>query len=301
MRSRNRPDPARTAWRPWAALALATLLTGVPSRANAQPGAAPNPHAAQPERPTVATHAFTVAPGWIEIEMGTQRQQEGALSSRIAVPLLLKVGLGTRVQLDIGPGWQRSADGAGTEAGITDMIVGVKWRLADDAPVLGAFAIQSTLSLPTGSAESGRGSGKAAVNVLAISSHRIGPLSLDVNAGYTRLGGESTSAPRDATVWTAAAAMPVAGRVGWAVELYGYPGTSGPHGQPPVVALLTGPSLAVSPSLIVDAGAIFDVARFGGTAVYAGLTWNIGRIWKSPEPAGTISRWLRREMVPVTF
>ena len=122
------------------------------------------------------------------------------------------------------------------------------------------------------------------MNVLVISSHRVGPLSLDVNAGYTRLGGESTTAPRDATVWTAAAAMPVAGRVGWAVELYGYPGTSGPHGQPPVVALLTGPSLTVSPSLVLDAGAIFDVARFGGTAVYAGLTWNIGRMWRTTRP-----------------
>ena len=88
------------------------------------------------------------------------------------------------------------------------MIVGVKWRVADAAPLLGAFAIQSTLSLPTGSPESGRGSGKAAVNVLAISSHRVGPVSLDVNAGYTRLAGESTSAPRDSTVWTAAAAFP---------------------------------------------------------------------------------------------
>ena len=287
MRSLIRPDPASAAaWRPWAALALTTLLMGAPSRAGAQAGAPPNPHAAQPERPTVATHAFTVAPGWTEIEIGTQRQQEGALSSRIAVPLLLKVGLGTRVQLDIGPGWQRSADDGGTEAGITDMIVGIKWRLADDAPVLGAFAIQSTLSLPTGSAESGRGSGKAAVNVLAISSHRIGPLSLDVNAGYTRLGGESTSAPRDSTVWTAAAAFPIAGRVGWAAEFYGYPGTSGSHGQPPVVALLTGPNLTVSPSLVFDAGAIFDIEGFGGTAIYAGLTWNIGRLWQpSPRPS----------------
>ena len=252
----------------------------------AQAPGASNPHAAQPERPTVATHAYTVAPGWIEIEMGTQRQQEGALSSRLAVPLLLKVGLGTRVQLDIGPGWQRSADEGGAEAGITDMIVGVKWRVADAAPLLGAFAIQSTLSLPTGSPESGRGSGKAAVNVLAISSHRIGPVSLDVNAGYTRLAGESTSAPRDSTVWTAAAAFPIAGRLGWAVELYGYPGTSGPHGQPPVVALLTGPNLTVSPSVVLDAGAILDIEGFGGTAIYAGVTWNIGRMWQpSPHPS----------------
>ena len=147
--------------------------------------------------------------------------------------------------------------------------------------MIGAFAIQAAVSLPTGSAESGRGSGKAAVNVLLISSHRIGPISLDVNAGYTRLGGESATAPRDSTVWTAAASFPIAGRVGWAAELFGYPGTSGPSGQPPVVAVLTGPNLTLSPSLVLDAGAIFDVTRFGGTAAYGGVTWSIGRIWRA--------------------
>ena len=280
MRSLNSPDPGRTA-ATWAVLALTALVMGAPSLAGAQAGAPPDPHTAQPERPTVATHAYTVAPGWIELEAGAQRQQAGALADRVAVPILVKIGVTKRLQLDLAPAWQRDAEGGRAQSGITDLLVGVKWRVADDAPVLGAFAIQSTLSLPTGSPESGRGSGEAAVNLLLISSHRIGPLSLDVNAGYTRLGGESTVAPRDSTVWTAAAAVPVAGRVGWAVELYGYPGTSGPLGQPPVVALLTGPSLTVGPSLVLDAGAIFDVARFGGTAVYAGLTWNIGRIWQS--------------------
>ncbi len=278
------PDPrsAAATWTPCAALALAALITAAPSRAGAQAGGSPNPHAAQPERPTVATHAYTVAPGWIEVEAGAQRQQQGATADRIAVPLLLKIGLTGRVQLDLAPAWQRDAEGGGARSGITDFLVGIKWRLVDAAPVVGAVAMQSTLALPTGSPESGRGSGKAAVNVLVISSRRIGPLSLDVNAGYTRLGGESATTPRDSTVWTAAASMPVAGRLGWAAELYGYPGTSGPNGQPPVVALLTGPSLTVSPSLVLDAGAIFDVARFGSTAVYAGLTWNIGRIWGAP-------------------
>ena len=283
MPALNSPDCGKAAATraSWAVLVLAPLLLCAPSRAGAQAGALPDPHAAQPERPTVATHAYTVAPGWIEVEAGAQRQQEGATADRLAMPVLLKFGLSRRIQLDLAPGWQRDAESGGARSGLTDFVVGIKWRLADDAPVVGAFAIQSTLSLPTGSPESGRGSGEAAMNVLVISSHRLGPLSLDVNAGYTRLGGESTTAPRDATVWTAAASMPIAGRVGWAAELYGYPGTSGPHGQPPVVALLTGPSLTVSPSLVLDAGAIFDVARFGGTAVYAGLTWNVGRLWQS--------------------
>ena len=210
-----------------------------------------------------------------------QRQQEGMVADRLAVPILLKIGLTKRLQLDLAPGWQREAEGGRARAGITDLLVGTKWRLTDDAPAVGAFAIQTTVSLPTGSAESGRGSGKVAFNLLMISSHRVGPLSLDLNAGYTRLGGESDTSPRDSTVWTAAAAFPIAGRIGWATELFGFPGTSGPNGEPPVVAALTGPSLTVSPSLVLDAGVILDVARFGGTAVYAGVTWNIGRVWRS--------------------
>jgi len=37
----------------------------------------------------------------------------------------------------------------------------------------------------------------------------------------------------------------------------------------------------VHPSLVLDAGATFDVEGFGGTAVYGGMTWNIGRLWRA--------------------
>ena len=262
-----------------AALAALAVLAS-PLCAGAQAAAPVDPHAAQPERPTVATHAYTVAPGWIEIEAGAQRQKAGALADRLALPIVVKIGLGERFQLGVAPGWQREAEGGGAEAGITDLLVAVKWRLTEDAPVVGALAVQPAVSFPTGSADSGRGSGKAAFNVLMISSHRFGPLSLDVNAGYTRLGGESASAPRDSTVWAVAAALPIAGRVGWAAEVYGYPGTSGPERKPSCGGLLTGPNFTVSSSLVLDAGAIFDIEGFGGTSVYAGLTWNIGRLWR---------------------
>jgi len=234
----------------------------------------------------VATHAYAVAPGYIELEAGFQRQQDGALANRIAIPLLLKIGVSERVQLDLAPGLLRDAQGGRAQSGITDFLVGVKWRLTDDAPVIGAFAMQGTVSLPTGSPESGRGSGKAALNLLAISSHKLGPVSLDINAGYTRLGGESEVAPGNSTVWTVSTGFPIAGRIGWVAELFGYPGTRGPSGALPVVGFLTGPTITLNPSLVLDAGATFDVSRFGGTAVYAGLTWNIGRAWGSlPRPA----------------
>ena len=274
FRGRSAGRAARTA--------LALLAMSVPAWAQPQPAAALNPRAAQPERPTVATHAYAVAPGYVELEAGFQRQQDGAQANRLAVPILLKIGLGERVQLDLAPGLLRDAQGGRARSGITDFLVGVKWRLTDDAPVIGAFAMQTTVSLPTGSPESGRGSGKAALNLLAISSHKLGPLALDINASYTRLGGESEVAPRDSTVWTVSTGFPVAGRIGWVAELYGFPGTSGPNGQPPVVAALTGPTVTITSSIVLDAGATFDVSRFGGTAIYGGLTWNIGRAWGSP-------------------
>ena len=258
---------------------LALPAVGSPASALAQGPQTPDPHAAQPERPTVATHAYAVAPGWVEVEAGLQRQHLGALADRLAVPIVLKIGLSGRLQLGVAPGWQREAEGGGAQAGLTDVLVGVKWRLADCAPIVGAFAVQGAVSLPTGSADSGRGSGKAAVNLLVISSQRVGPLSIDLNAGYTRLGGESPAAPRDSTVWAVAAAVPIAGRVGWAAEVFGYPGTSGPNGGPPVVGFQTGPNFTVRPNLVLDAGATFDIEGWGGTAFYAGLTWNIGRLW----------------------
>jgi hypothetical protein len=159
--------------------------------------------------------------------------------------------------------------------------VGVKWRLADGMPILGAFALQMMVSLPTGNADAGRGTGSAGLSLLAISSHQLGPVSLDVNAGYTKTGGDGTLAPRNSTLWTVSTGFPVTGRIGWDAEMFGYPGTTGPAGGRPVVALLTGPTWTLRPSLVLDAGAIFNIAGFGGTAAYAGLTWNIGRAWRS--------------------
>jgi len=205
------------------------------------------------------------------------------------MPFVVKVGLGTRVQLDLVPGWERDAQGGGAQSGITDMLVGVKWRLADTAPLLGAFAIQTTVSLPTGNANAGRGTGSAGLNVLAISSHQFGPVSVDVNAGYTRLVGDGSIAPQNSTLCTVASGVPIAGRLSWAAEVFGYPGTSGPSGAPPVVAFLTGPTFAVRPNLVLDAGVVFDIARFGGTAAYAGVTWNVGRLWRSsPQRSRTL-------------
>lgn len=269
------------------ATAALVVLAGVARAQGTEPR---DPREAQPERPTVATHAFTVSPGIVELEAGAFRQSLGESSSLFSVPLVFKIGLGARAQLDVAPGFLRLTDHGDRGAGLTDLSLALKWRLFDDAPVLGAFALQPSASLATGSVEDGTGIGTWSVSVLMISSHAFGPVAIDVNAGYTRRGGDGTVVSTDATVWAVSAGLDVAGRLGWCAEFFGYPHTTGISGEPSIVGFLTGPSFAIDKSVVVDAGMALDVRKFGATQVYAGVTWNIGRAWGRRPP---ISQALR--------
>jgi hypothetical protein len=262
------------------------LMSGV---ARAQAGdPPPDPRAAQPERPTVATHAFTIAPGIVELETGMQQQHPEPGLNQVAVPIVLKIGLAPRVQLGLVPGWQRtSADGTG-QAGLTDLGVALKVRLTDaSTPVLGAFAVQPGFTVATGSVEKGTGTGSASASLLLISSHNVSGVAIDLNLGYTRRGGDGTTAPKNATAWTVSTGWPIAGPVGLVAEVFGNLRTTGEAGGPASVAFLVGPTFTVRKELVLDAGAILDIRHYGGRAVYAGVTWNMGRVWapgaKSPQ------------------
>jgi hypothetical protein len=237
-----------------------------------------DPHAVQPERPTVATHASTVAPGWLEVEGGGELDRYDDGGRGATAPLVAKIGLSSRAQLSIFASAVRPAETRVT--GLGDLAVGVKWTLADAAPVLGKFAVLPSIKFPTGSVGAGTGTGTTDVGLLLISSHSLGPVALDINLGYTRRGGDGSATPRDATVWTVSFGGPVAGRVGWVAELYGYPATSGPAGAERIVAGLFGPTLQVASWLVLDAGAIVPFAGPQPRALYAGFVYSVGRIWK---------------------
>ena len=230
-----------------------------------------NPHTAQPERPTVATHAFTVAPGWFEIEWGVERDRVAAGPSAYATPTLLKFGVTSHVQLDVSLSTVRPASGA--PLGVGDGGVGVKWRLLDDAPVLGSFAVQPSLKLPLGSEARGTGTGTTDGSVLLISSRDVGPTSLDINVGYTRRSGGGSAGT--AMLWTVSTGTAIGGPWQVDAEVYGYPGFDGG----PSVGFLCGPTYTVHPWFVADAGIIADVRGGQPPALYAGLTWNVGR-WR---------------------
>lgn len=235
-----------------------------------------NPHAAQPERPTVATHAGTVAPGWLELETGLEYDRFRDASHAVGVPALLKLGFARRAQLSLA---LPLAAPASRGLGPADFAIGVKLRLLEHAGPLGDFAVFPAVKLPTGSTERGRGSGTTDVSLLLISSHQLGPVAMDLNAGITRRSGDGTRAPKTATVWTASFGGPARGALGWVLEVFGYPETKGVAGSAGTAALLGGPTYRVTPALVLDAGGIVPLSGPQPKALYLGLTWNLGRYW----------------------
>jgi hypothetical protein len=268
--------PAAHAQQP--ALPRAALMDHLAAPAVPSPDSTPNdPHAVQPERPTVATHAGTVAPGWLEIEAGVERDRVARSTIGYVAPTVLKLGIADHMQLGISGSLSRPA---GQSTGMGDIAVGIKWRLLDGAPILGDFALLPSVKFPTGSVAAGTGTGSTDGSLLAISSHDVGNVAIDINAGLTHRSGNGASIPTTASLWTLSTAGPLAGRFGWTAECYGYPGTRGRAGQPPIVAMLAGPTVLLRPWLALDVGGIEPVSGKQPRALYAGGVYNVGRVWK---------------------
>ena len=229
-----------------------------------------DPRAVQPERPTVATHAGTVAPGYLEIEAGGESDR-GPASVRNSVPIEFKFGLASNAQL--------SLFAVGDRIGRADLSVGVKWRLLDDAPIVGDLAVLPAVKLPTGSQSNGTGTGTTDFIFLLISSHKFGDVAMDLNAGVTRRSGNGTVVPKSASVWTSSFGGPFTETFGWVAEVYGFPGTGGPAGDKGLVAFLAGPTATVRKWLALDLGVIIPVSGPQPHALYAGGVYNVGRIW----------------------
>ena len=236
-----------------------------------------DPRAVQPERPTVATHAYAVAPGYLELELGAERDRDNPGSYGMAFPATVKLGLSSHVQLNL---TNPVIHPIGVPTGLGDLNVALKWRVLDHAKLLGDFAIMPGLKLPTAPTSNGRGTGTWDASLLLISSRQIGPVAVDLNAGLTRRSGDGSVVPRWASLWTVSTGGPLAGKFGWVLEWYGYPGTSGPVGQPPLVALLAGPTFTPLSWLAFDAGLVGPIAGPQPRAIYVGSVVNFGRLWR---------------------
>src|SRR5881409_4172516 len=120
-------------------VALCALLS-MPGVARGQ-----SPRAANPERPTFATHAYAVAPGYAELEQGLAARGTGSLREATNWDVNLKVGLSRHVQLGLfGPLYARTSAGSG----VGDL--GAALKLRTDLSSRAAVAMVPSVTAPTG-------------------------------------------------------------------------------------------------------------------------------------------------------
>ena len=150
--------------------------------------------------------------------------------------------------------------------GLGDVGVGVKWRLARRRPAARRFRRSSRGEISDGRREQGHRHRHDRRVVAADLESLAGP---GVDGHQRRLHAPERRriqrAARTRTLWTVSFGGPAAGQLGWTAECYGYPGTGGPAGQAPIVALLAGPTFLFRKWLALDAGVIVP-ARGAATA-----------------------------------
>jgi len=150
-----------------------------------------SPRDANPERPTVATHAYSVAGGYAELEQGT------------------------RV---FGPGYLRTSAGAG----VGDL--GVSLKLSRGVSSRSTVALVPSVTFPTGDRARGLGAGRMLSSVVAVLSADL-PASLHFDFN-TRPVGVGAGTPQ----WFTSVGFSRAGTIGAATELFDFTsGASGPR------------------------------------------------------------------------
>jgi hypothetical protein len=257
-------------------LALCLLAPRMAAHSQQQTdSAARDPRLVQPERPTVATHAGTVARGYVELEEGGEWDRVASDETSFFAPTALKIGLASNAQLNVLFNLIHDRLVRNGSLTASDVTIGVKYRIVEDDRILGDFAILPSVKLPT-AAEGEGGTGTTDFSLLLISSRQLGSVAMDLNVGTTRRTGNGSSAPINATIWTASFGIPIHGPLGAALELFGYPGTAGPAGEKASVAILVGPTFLLRKWLALDAGIISPLAGPQPHAVYAGFVWNAG-------------------------
>ena len=227
-----------------------------------------SPRAANPERPTFATHAYAVAPGYVELEQGV-RVEGSDVGDATAWDYNLKIGVVRQVQLAFfGTGFIHTSAGGG----VGD--VGVTLKLSTSVSPRATLALASSVTFPTGDAGAGRGAGRTQGGVLAVAS--VDPfrkLHVDLNLGPVALGAGASPAR-----WFHSVGAGVAlGRYGLATELYGFTAGAGESAEWGALGAMT-----VRPAewIVVDAGGSVGLWRETPHLVFIGVTTNLGAVFK---------------------
>lgn len=227
-----------------------------------------SPRAANPERPTVATHAYTVAPGFAELEQGARAFGVSGLGEGSAWDLNLKIGLRPGLQLGFfGPGYVRTGAGAG--------VGDVGWSLKASRVISpkASIAMVPAVTVPTGDAGRGLGAGRALGSLVGVFSADLpGGFHFDANAGPVGIG-----AGRSQWFTSVGLAHGGVGPVGVAFELFDFTGGGVGTRQR---GLLAAVMVTVADWVVLDAGGVRGLVDGTPDQLFLGMTTNVGRIFK---------------------
>ncbi len=150
-------------------------------------------------------------------ELGQDRPDPSAVDVGAAAAAAIAFGLGDAIDLVIGlpVAWSRSrlgGDVVAEAAGTADGLLELKWRFLER----GGFsaALKPGVTLPTGSASRGLGTGRPGYGLVLVASQVLGPVSVHVNGGWSHaehaLPAEHAASRGDAWHASVAAAAEVA-------------------------------------------------------------------------------------------
>jgi hypothetical protein len=244
---------------------LAVALLALSTAAHAQDQSDEGP-SVTPYRPSVSTPAALSAPGYLELEVGGQREYEGNLRTDSA-PYSLKLAFTPDWgMLVTGNAWLHQRDESGQSlSGFGDTALVLKRRFAvNDAS---AFGMEAGVTFPT--ARSGLGDGKADATVTGIYSADIGTFHTDMNLEWTHVGAAAPGVSHDQVLWAAALSRSFLERWGVVGEFSG----TQQHGLASTSQFLLAASYNVSKTLVLDAGFAHSL-RHGSSdrSIFAGLT-----------------------------
>jgi hypothetical protein len=241
------------------------IVALVAVRPSGRPAVAQSPREVNPERPTVATHAYAVARGYAELEQGVRTFGLTELGEGTAWELNLKLGLARGVQLGVfGPLFNRTGDGSG----IGDLGVSLKFAgaLAKNA----AIAVVPAVTFPTGDEARGLGAGQVLSSLVGVLSIDLTPTwHFDLNAGPVGVG---AGAPQ----WFTSVGLAVQSPLGLATELFDF--TSGGAG-PRQRGLLAAAMLTLTEWALLDLGGIVGLTDETPDQLFIGLTTNVGGLF----------------------
>jgi hypothetical protein len=135
--------------------------------------------------------------GKVQIETGVGYVSEDSMN-HFDVPLNLSLGVVPGVEAGIGFGGQfqdHDEDGeTAFEEGLSDLTLGVKWKVLEQQTAFFDQAISGSIKLPTADRDKGLGSGKVDYDLTYIATRQLNDeIAALFNVGYTWLGDDDDS------------------------------------------------------------------------------------------------------------